>query len=373
MQPEAVLPVGTRQGPAVLTGSPRSPRPTSAPGRSRWALRWEGALAVALVLMVLLGAATSPHFLTASNIFSNVCLPYGELVIMALPMTLVILSGEIDLSIASTLALSSSLVGYLWSQHWPMPLVILAALAAGLVCGVFNGALVTRVGLPSLAVTIGTMTLYEGISEIILGPSIITSFPAAYTTTGVNAFPGTGGLLSYSAVIFILLAVVFGVVLHATPFGRSVVAIGWNKEAAQFAGIRVKRVKTVLYMLSGLVGALAGVLYTFRLSTAEADNGTTLILPVVAVVLLGGVSIFGGKGTMVGVVLAVLVYCGLQSLLLLTNFNSNALELVTGALLLLSVVMPNGREVAARARRFARHSRTNSPDMKGGLPPASAH
>jgi rhamnose transport system permease protein len=326
---------------------------------------------VALALTVVLGAASSPQFLTVSNILSNVCLPYGELAIMALPMTLVILSGEIDLSIASTLALSSSLVGYLWTQHWPMPVVILVVLAVGLFCGAFNGVLVTRLGLPSLAVTIGTMTLYEGISEIVLGPSIITSFPAAYTTIGVNPFPGTGKLLSYSAVIFIVLAVVFGVVLHATPFGRSVVAIGWNKEAAQFAGIRVKRVKTMLFMLSGLVGALAGALYTFRLSTAEADNGTSLILPVIAVVLLGGVSIFGGKGTLPGVVLAVLVYCGLQSALLLTNFNSNALELVTGGLLLLSVLIPNAGELSSRVRHFVGHYRTSAPSTKGGAPPAS--
>lgn len=372
MQPEVVLPaVRAHQAPATVTESPRSPGPASAHGRFRWALRWEGALVVALVLMVILGAATSPQFLTVSNVFSNVCLPYGELAIMALPQMLVILSGEIDLSVASTLALSSSLVGYLWQEHWPMPVVILVALAAGVVCGAFNGVLVTRLGLPSLAVTIGTMTLYEGISEIILGPAIITSFPAAYTTTGVNAFPGTGGLLSYSAVIFIVLAVIFGIVLHATPFGRSVVAIGWNKEAAQFAGIRVKRVKTVLYMLSGLVGALAGALYTFRLSTAEANNGTTLILPVIAVVLLGGVSIFGGKGNMLGLALGVLVYCGLQSLLLLTNFNSNALELVTGGLLLLSVVVPNGGEIAARARRFTSRYRTATLSPKGGAPPAS--
>ena len=373
MRPEAVLPtVGTRPAPATVTESPRPSGPTSARGRFRWALRWESALVVALALTVVLGAASSPQFLTVSNILSNVCLPYGELAIMALPMTLVILSGEIDLSIASTLALSSSLVGYLWTQHWPMPVVILVVLAVGLFCGAFNGVLVTRLGLPSLAVTIGTMTLYEGISEIVLGPSIITSFPAAYTTIGVNPFPGTGKLLSYSAVIFIVLAAVFGVVLHATPFGRSVVAIGWNKEAAQFAGIRVKRVKTVLFMLSGLVGALAGALYTFRLSTAEADNGTSLILPVIAVVLLGGVSIFGGKGTLPGVVLAVLVYCGLQSALLLTNFNSNALELVTGGLLLLSVLIPNAGELSSRARHFAGHYRTSVPSAKGGAPPASA-
>jgi len=322
-------------------------------------VRWESALVVALALTILLGALTSRQFLTSENIFSNVCLLYGELAIMTLPMTLIVVSGEIDLSIASVLALSSSLVGYLWDQHWPMPAAIGAALAAGLACGAFNGVLVTRFGLPSLAVTIGTKTLYAGIAEIVLGPSIITNFPTSYTTIGVNPVPGTHQLLSYSALVFIVLAVAFAMLLHATPFGRSVTAVGWNKEAAQFAGIRVKRLKTLLFMVSGLVGAMAGVLYTFRLSTSEPDNGIDLVLPVVAIVLLGGVSIFGGKGTMLGVILAVLVYCGLQSALLLTNFNANALEIVTGGLLLLSVLIPNGGELAARARRFMNRYRVS--------------
>ena len=358
MRPEGVV-RPTVATPGATAPVPQSPLPasqetTEGADRLRWFLRWEGALVIALLATVVLGAITSPQFLTASNIFSNVSLLYGELAIMTLPMTLIILSGEIDLSIASILALCSSLVGYLWANHWPMPLIIACVLAVGLTCGAFNGILVTRLGLPSLAVTIGTKTLYAGIAEIVLGPAIITNFPAGYTNVGVNPVPHTFGLLSYSALIFVLLAVIFGVVLHSTPFGRSVVAIGWNKEAAQFAGIRVKRVKTVLFMVSGLIGALAGILYTFRLSTAESNNGIDLVLPVIAVVLLGGVSIFGGKGSIIGVLLAVLVYCGLQSALLLTNFNANALEIVTGGLLLLSVLIPNGGELAARVRRFYR-------------------
>lgn len=346
--------------PAPVPVSPASlppDRAASATDRLRGLVRWESALIVALLVTVLVGALTSKQFLTSTNIFSNVSLLYGELAMMTLPMTLVVISGEIDLSIASTLALSSSLVGYLWEHGWPMPAIIACVLAVGLACGAFNGLLVTRAGLPSLAVTIGTKTLYAGIAEIFLGSSIITNFPAKYTIIGVNPVPDTHGLLSYSALVFIVLAVIFGTVLHVTPFGRSVVAIGWNKEAAQFSGIRVKRVKTELFMVSGLVGAMAGVLYTFRLSTAEYNNGIDLVLPVVAVVLLGGVSIFGGKGTLVGVILAVLVYCGLQSALLLTNFNANALEIVTGGLLLLSVLIPNGGELLSRARLFSNRYR----------------
>ena len=180
----------------------------------------------------------------------------------------------------------------------------------GLAAGAVNGLLVTRLGLPSLAVTIGTLALYRGIATILLGPNTVANFPTTYTNLGVNAVPFTGNALTYSAALFIVLAVIFGVVLHATPFGRSLFAMGASAEAARFAGIRVKRIKTILFMVSGLVCALAGVLWTFRLDTAVQNNGLGLELDVVAIVLLAGVSIFGGKGSIVGVVLAVLAFAG---------------------------------------------------------------
>jgi rhamnose transport system permease protein len=219
----------------------------------------------------------------------------------------------------------------------------------GLAAGAVNGLLVTRLGLPSLAVTIGTLALYRGIATILLGPNTVANFPTTYTNLGVNAVPFTGNAMTYSVALFIVLAVIFGVVLHATPFGRSLYAMGASAEAARFAGIRVKRNKTILFMASGLVCALAGVLWTFRLDTAVQNNGVGLELDVVAIVLLAGVSIFGGKGSIIGVVLAVLAFAGLQSALLLTNFNQEAAGIVTGALLLLSVF---GRNAAALSGRF---------------------
>src|SRR5262249_27506579 len=151
-------------------------------------------------------------------------------------------------------------------------------------------------------------------------------------------------------VFFLVLALLFGVALHLTPFGRSLFVIGANQEAAIYSGIRVKRIKTALYVLSGIVCAFAGMLYTFKLSTAVQDNGLGLELTVVAIVLLGGVSIFGGKGSIVGVVLAVLVYAGLQNALLLTSFPQRALGIVTGGLLILSVLVPNIPSFVQRAR-----------------------
>jgi rhamnose transport system permease protein len=316
----------------------------------RPALRWETGLAVVVILILVIGSAASPDFLTGNNLF-NLGLSNGEVAIMTLPMALIIISGEIDLSMASILGMASALLGVLWNKHWPMPAIFVVIALVGLAAGAVNGLLVTRLRLPSLAVTIGTLALYRGIATILLGPNTVSNFPTAYTNLGVNAVPFTANDMTYSTLIFIVLAIIFGVVLHATPFGRSIYAMGASAEAAQFSGIRVKRIKTILFMVSGFICSLAGVLWTFRLDTSVQNNGLGLELNVVAIVLLAGVSIFGGKGSIIGVVLGVLAFAGIQNALLLSNFNQEATGIVTGALLLASVFLPNaGRWVRSLSR-----------------------
>jgi rhamnose transport system permease protein len=330
------------------------------------AVRWETGLVIVVIGVIVFGASTSDQFLTGNAIF-NMGLSYGEIAIMTLPMALIVISGEIDLSVASILGMASAILGILWSHHWPMLAIFAVIAVVGALAGLFNGLLVTRLGLPSLAVTIGTLALYRGIALIILGPKTISSFPVAYTNVGISTLPGTE--LTYSTGIFIVLAIVFGVVLHFTAFGRSIYAMGASQDAALFAGIRVKRVKTILYVVSGLACSLAGVLWTFRLSTAVQNNGIGLELDVVAIVLLAGISIFGGKGTLTGVVLAVLVFAGIQYALLLTNFNQEATGIVTGAILLASVFVPNAGSFWARGRDAlrARRNKARPAAARAGL------
>src|SRR6266581_5593900 len=158
--------------------------------RLRPLLRWETGLALVVVIIGIAGASVSSEFFTSNNIF-NLGLSYGEIAIMTLPLTLIVVSGEIDLSVASILGMSSALLGFLWSKHWPMLAIFVVIAAAGTLAGLVNGLLVTRAGLPSLAVTIGTLALYRGVALILLGPNTISDFPFRYTSIGVNPLPGT--------------------------------------------------------------------------------------------------------------------------------------------------------------------------------------
>jgi rhamnose transport system permease protein len=226
-------------------------------------------------------------------------------------------------------------------------------LVVGAAGGALNGVLVAGLGLPSIAVTIGTLTLFRGMAEIILTNPTSRLFPASLTKVGVVPIPGTQ--LAYSALVFIVLAVLFGVVLHATPLGRSLVAIGLQPEAAQFSGIRVNRIKFGLYVVSGIVCAFAGILFTLKNASASYGAGSGLELTVVTIVLFGGVSIFGGRGTVIGVVLSVVIVGALQQALTQMGVQAEIQNIVVGSLLLLSVIIPNApaavQRISTRIRR----------------------
>jgi len=331
--------------------APGSDRATDGSARWRGLVRWEAALVVLLAAVLVFGAAHSTSFLDPTNFF-YVALNMGEIAIMALPLMFVVMTGDIDLSVASMLGLSGTVMGSLFHAGWSVWAAMAAALVVGLLGGALNGVLVAKLGLPSIAVTIGTLTLFRGIAEVVLAPQTITGFPLSLSTVGVTPIPHTQ--LSWSIGIFFLLAVVAGVVLHLSPLGRAIVAIGLQREAATFAGIRVDRIRFGLFVLSGLLCSFAGILFTLKNSSVSYDAGTGLELTVVAVVLLGGVSIFGGRGTVLGVVLSVAIVGCLQQALTQRAIQAEVQNIVTGTLLLVSVVVPNS---GAALRRFRARTR----------------
>ncbi|HLI06484.1 MAG TPA: ABC transporter permease [Ktedonobacteraceae bacterium] len=299
---------------------------------------WEALLVVLLLISIVLGSVLSPYFLSAFNFYaitSNIM----EIAIMALPMTLIIIVGEIDLSVASVLGLSSVVLGFLWERSNSMTLAIVVALLVGIVAGYINGFLVTKLALPSLVITIGTLALFRGLAYVVLGSQAVSDFPTAFTNFGFSPIPGTE--LPWSGLIFAVLAIIFAVVLHFSRLGRQLYAMGNNKEAARFSGINVSRVKLWLFILSGLLAALAGVIFTARFSSARPDNALGFELEVVTVVLLGGINIFGGRGSLLGVVLAIFIVAILQNILGLENISGDIQNLAIGLLLILSVLGPN--------------------------------
>jgi rhamnose transport system permease protein len=305
---------------------------------SRRLKSWDSIIVLLTLAVLVVASLGVPNFGTSRN-FTFLVLDLLPIALVALPMTFIIVTGEIDLSVASTLGLCSAIMGVLWNNNMSIESIIPLCIAIGAVLGAVNGFLVTGLGLPSLAVTIGTLALYRGLAFVVLGDSAVADFPYSYTTWVTGTIGG--GAVPNVLIVLLVLALIFGIVLHATPFGRSLFAIGANDQAAHFSGIRVARTKFWLYVLSGAVAGLVGVLWTLRYSSARADNGSGLELAVVAAVLLGGVSIFGGKGSLPGVLAGVVLLAALQNALRLQDVSGQALNIVTGALLVLSVLLPN--------------------------------
>ncbi|MEW1589219.1 ABC transporter permease [Micromonospora vinacea] len=317
---------------------------------------WDTVIVAALVVVVLVASLSVDNFASGRNA-QFLLLDLMPLALIALPMTLIVITGEIDLSVASMVGLSSTLMGQLWlSSGLSLELICVLVVLLGAVLGAVNGLFVTGFGLPSLAVTIGTLALYRGLSFVVLGDQAVADFPADWTAAVVRTIPGTS--IPVVVVPLLLLAVVFGIVLHATAAGRALYAMGNNDQAATFTGVSVARTKFWLFVVSGAVCGLVGIFWTLRYASARGDNATGLELTVVTAVLLGGVSIFGGRGALLGVVAGVLLLGVLRNALQLADVDANALTIVTGSLLIASVVLPNAvADIRARLhRRRQRHA-----------------
>ena len=297
---------------------------------------WESLLMLVAITIFIANSFASPYFLNAWNL-SDATFNFTEKAMIAFAMALLIISGEIDLSVASIIALASTAMGAAAQIGLGTESLILIGLTVGLICGATNGILVTRFGLPSIVVTIGTMSLFRGISFIILGDQAYRGYPQDF------AFFGQGyvwWVISFEFVLFSILAVLYGIILHMTNFGRAVYAIGNNPTGALFSGIRVNRVKFVLFLLTGLMSGVAAICLTSRLGSTRPSIAFGWELEIVTMVVLGGVNILGGSGSIPGVIIAAFVMGLVTFGLGLLNVPGIVMSIVIGALLISVIALP---------------------------------
>ncbi|MGX8010189.1 ABC transporter permease [Mesorhizobium sp. ORM8.1] len=297
---------------------------------------WEALLIVIAIAIFAVNSFASPYFLDPWSL-SDLTFNFTEKGLIALAMALLIISGEIDLSVAAIVALASTLMGMAVQAGAGTPVLVAIGIVVGLGCGAFNGLLVTRLGLPSIVVTIGTMSLFRGIAFIILGDQAYKGYPESF------AFFGQGyvwWVFSFELALFLVAAVIYWFLLHRTSFGRRVFAIGNNPVAAQFSGVRVGRIKFILFCLTGLMSGIASVLITSRLGSTRPSIAQGYELEAITMVVLGGVSILGGAGSILGVVLAAFIMGLVTFGLGLLNVPGIVMSIFIGLLLIIVIALP---------------------------------
>jgi rhamnose transport system permease protein len=303
---------------------------------ARLLVRWE-ALLVLAILGVGAWGSTLPYFFTTANLLDLVT-QYVFIGLMAFGLAFVVVAGEIDISVVSNMAASVVCFAQLFAAGVDVWVAALIGLGVATVLGLANGLLVGILNLPSLAVTLGTLAAYSGLAYVVLAGEGVASFPSGYTEIG-------GGYIARELPVALLVvlgfAVVLSALLHATRFGRYLFAIGSNREAARFSGVPVARVRVTVFVLSGLMAGLAGVAYVGYFGSARADAGAGSLLDVVTVVVLGGVDIFGGAGSMLGVFLAFVLVSELRNAMVTANIAGDRQDILIGLLLLAAIVAGN--------------------------------
>ncbi len=298
---------------------------------------WEGLLLVILIAVVLFDAVSTPHYLQLQNIINLFELRIEE-IIVALAMTFIIINAEIDLSVGSVMGLAGCMVAFLWQRDVPFGWCLAAGLMVGVITGAFNGFMISYVGLTSLVVTLAGLIGFRGFAHVLLENNSVGNFPDWFDKLGQQPFIGPFPL---AIIIFVVLLVIAIVILQWSGIGRYVYVIGNNREVARYSGVNVRRVKMILFIMSGIVAAFAGLLLAARLGSMRGDTAQGVELEAITMVVLGGVSIFGGSGSMIGVFLSILIILNLRNGMGLLNITGDTQTGVIGALLILSVLIPN--------------------------------
>ena len=319
---------------------------------------WEGLLLIVLLVVLAFNITRVPNYLTVSNQINLFQLGI-EKAIVILVMTFVIISGQIDLSVASMMGLAAATLAFLFEQGVPMPVAIVAALGVGAAFGLINGYFIAVVGLSSLAVTLAGYVGFRGLARLLVQDRSVSGFPAWFTDLGQK---GLLGPITLSILIFAAFAVVGTIILHFSGMGRLTYVIGSSTPVAQYSGVSVARTKMIIFTMSGLISALAGILMASRLGAVRASTAEGFELDIITVVLLGGVSIFGGVGSMVGVLLATYLVLNLRNGLVIAGVTGNTQTGIIGLLLILSVLVPNLVErVRERLRRWQSEATVRAP------------
>ena len=308
-------------------------------------MRWEWVLVVFLIVVIIINSSISPYFLETRGLL-DMTFHFMEKSIVALIMAFIIIMGQIDLSVASNIAMSSVIMGVSYQMGLNIWIAMLAGLAAGTLGGFFNGMIITRVKLHSIIVTLATYSLYRGIAYVILGDKAVTNYPAAFSYLG-QGYIGKS-FVNFELVVFAMLAIIYGLVLHKTKFGRYLYAIGNNELACRYSGIPVDRIKVIIYSTSGFMASLAGMFLTSRINTSRPNIALGFELEIITAVVLGGVSIYGGAGSMIGVVLSLFLIGVARYGMSLVNIPSQVMSVVIGCLLIVAILLPKAMRRIAR-------------------------
>jgi rhamnose transport system permease protein len=298
--------------------------------------QWEWMLVLVFIIVNIINANLSSYYLNFASL-RDATMTFLDKAFIVLPMAFIMILREIDISVGSTVALSSVTMAYLYSLGLPMEFAVVVCLAVGTLCGLFNGLLIVKFKeLSAVIVTLATMILFRGIAYIILEDQTSGDFPEWFNFLGWGHVGGIPLIL----IVFVVTAVIFGLLLHRTTFGRQVYAIGSNPTTSRFSGVQVDKIKIIVFTLAGLMAAVTALFLTSRMGSTRPDIGYMYELDVIAMAALGGVSTSGGKGRIIGTILAVLIIGYLQYGLGLINVPAQMLLVIVGLLLIFSVAIP---------------------------------
>jgi rhamnose transport system permease protein len=299
--------------------------------------KWEVLLCIIFASMFIFFTLRTPYFLDWFNLM-NATFQFSEKAIMALPMIFIIMCGDIDISIASIIALCAYVVGSAAQGGASIPSMIALSLLVGTLAGLFNGLMITTLNMPAIAVTLATQSIFRGISIGLLGDQARTSFPEGFGFFGQEFIKGT--IIPFEFVLYLVLMLLFAFILHKTTYGRRLYAIGNSAEAARFSGVNVKLTRIINFTITGFFCGLTAVLLASRILSVRSNIATGWDLEIITLVVLGGVAITGGRGTVFGVFLGSLLVGYLKFGMGLLKFSGTLMTIVIGSLLISAVLLP---------------------------------